>query len=89
MSESVQSTTGVVAALEGVYDEIPPEMDPHGDPLYRVAFRTPEGVKIFWINSYDYYALKVGMEGTLRWQGEHLLSFGNWIHESFNMNGQN
>lgn len=86
MSEAVHSCKATLAAKRGVYDEITPEMDPHGDPLFEAAFETPEGVKIFWINSYDYYALKVGMEGTLRWQGDQLLSFGPWIHESFNMN---
>lgn len=82
----VESTVATVAALEGVYDRNTPEMNPDGDPLFRVAFRTENGeVKIFWINSYDYYALKVGMEGELRWKGDQLLSFGSWIHETFNM----
>lgn len=66
-----------VAALRGVYDEITPEIDPDGDPLFEVAFRTPDGVKIFWINSFQYYALHVGMEGELCWQGDKLISFGN------------
>lgn len=86
MKEPIQSAEAVVAAMEGVYDEIPPEIDPDGDPLYRVAFRTDQGVKIFWINSYDYYALKVGMKGLLRWQGKTMLSFGDIIHGSFDMN---
>lgn len=85
-SKSVQSAQAAVAALEGVYDQNTPEMNPDGDPLFRVAFRLEDGsVKIFWINSYDYYALKVGMEGLLRWQGDQLLSFGNWIHQTFNL----
>ncbi len=87
MDQPIQTTVGVVAAKEGVYDTAVPEMDPHGDPLFRVAFRTPEGVKIFWINSFDYYALEVGMKGELRYQGDTLLSFGHWIQQSFNLDG--
>lgn len=69
-----------VVALEGVYDMIPPEIDPDGDPIYKVAFQTPEGIKIFDINSYDYYALRKGMEGELTYKGDQIIRFGNWIH---------
>lgn len=82
----IQSAEATVAAKEGVYDEIPPEIDPHGDPLFRVAFRTEQGVRIFWINSYEYYALEVGMQGKLTWSGDKLISFGQWIKADFDMN---
>ncbi|WP_304423250.1 hypothetical protein [Faecalibaculum rodentium] len=50
MSEQeTHSVMAVVAAKEGQYDEIAPEIDPHGDPVFRAAFKTAEGVKIFWI----------------------------------------
>ncbi len=74
---TIQKLPATVAALRGVYDEITPEMNPDGDPLFEVAFETPQGVKIFWINSFQYYALKVGMQGELCFQGDHLISFGN------------
>ncbi|WP_297567300.1 hypothetical protein [uncultured Faecalibaculum sp.] len=73
------SIMAVVAAKEGQYDEIPPEIDPDGDPVYRAAFKTADGVKIFWITSEEYYRLEVGMKGLLTWKGDELLSFGNWI----------
>lgn len=73
----VMKAPAEVAALRGVYDEITPEIDPDGDPLFEVAFRTPDGVKIFWINSFQYYALRVGMQGELCWQGNKLISFGD------------
>lgn len=79
-SEEICRTEAEVAAKEGVYDEIPPEINPDGDPLFRVAFRTNDGVKIFWITSEEYYALKVGMRGLLVYSGKNLISFGNWIH---------
>lgn len=74
---TIQKLPATVAALRGVYDEMTPEMNPDGDPLFEVAFETPQGVKIFWINSFQYYALKVGMQGELCFQGDHLISFGN------------
>lgn len=61
-------------------------MDPHGDPIYKAAFKTSEGVKIFWINSYEYYRLKVGMKGLLTYQGDTLISFGSWILADYPMN---
>ncbi|OLU45850.1 hypothetical protein BO223_03605 [Faecalibaculum rodentium] len=80
MSEQeTHSVMAVVAAKEGQYDEIAPEIDPHGDPVFRAAFKTAEGVKIFWITSEEYYRLKVGMKGLLTWKGDELVSFGNWI----------
>ena len=80
MSEQeTHSVMAVVAAKEGQYDEIAPEIDPHGDPVFRAAFKTAEGVKIFWITSEEYYCLKVGMKGLLTWKGDELVSFGNWI----------
>lgn len=74
-----------VAAMEGVYDLDYPEMDPHGDPIFKVAFETPEGTKIFTVNSIEYYRLKEGMEGPLTYKGNDIIRFGNWIHP-FNMN---
>lgn len=82
MSTSVQAT---VAAKQGVYNEVYPEIDPHGDPIFEVAFQTPEGVKIFWVPSEEYYRLSVGMSGTLTYEGNDIISFGNWIHP-FSMN---
>lgn len=86
MPEQKQQIEARVAALEGVYDQWAPEIDPHGDPVFKVAFETSEGVKIFWINSYEYYRLKVGMEGLLTYQGDTLISFGDWIKASFPLN---
>ncbi|MDE5758412.1 MAG: hypothetical protein K2H85_07335 [Allobaculum sp.] len=77
---AVQKLSATVAALRGVYDEITPEMNPDGDPLFEVAFETAEGVKLFWINSFQYYALHVGMQGELTFQGNHLISFGDVLH---------
>lgn len=77
MEQSIEAT---VAAKRGVYDLETPEIDPHGDPLFEVAFRTADGVKIFWINSEEYYRLEVGMKGTLVYDQDRLISFGNWIH---------
>ncbi|MBD5424403.1 MAG: DUF2500 domain-containing protein [Allobaculum sp.] len=77
---AVQKLSATVAALRGVYDEITPEMNPDGDPLFEVAFETAEGVKLFWINSFQYYALHVGMKGELTFQGDHLISFGDVLH---------
>ncbi len=74
---AIQKLPATVAALRGVYDEMTPEMNPDGDPLFEVAFETPNGVKLFWINSFQYYALHVGMTGELCFQGDHLISFGN------------
>jgi hypothetical protein len=47
--------------------------------VFRAAFKTAEGVKIFWITSEEYYRLKVGMKALLTWKGDELVSFGNWI----------
>lgn len=80
-----QSISATVAAKQGVYNLDAPEMDPHGDPLFEVAFETPEGVKIFWINSMEYYRLEVGMHGLLKYDGNNIISFGSWIHP-FDMN---
>ncbi len=77
--KNIQEIEATVAAKEGVYDEIPPEMDPDGDPLFRVAFETADGVKIFWITSEEYYRLEVGMRGLLKYKGDQIVSFGNWI----------
>lgn len=77
--DQVKEIEATVAAKQGVYDMIPPEIDPDGDPLFEVAFETPEGVKIFWINSEEYYRLEVGMHGLLRYKGKEIISFGNWI----------
>ena len=77
---SIQKLPATVAALRGVYDQITPEMNPDGDPLFEVAFETPDGVKLFWINSFQYYALHVGMQGELTFQGDHLISFGDVLH---------
>ncbi len=76
---SVEHSMAEVKALQGVYDTQVPEMDPDGDPLFEVAFQTDQGIKIFWINSYDYYAMHVGMKGELTWKGDQLISFGNII----------
>ncbi len=84
--QTIQEIEAVVAAKQGVYETAVLQMDPDGDPLFEVAFETAQGVKIFWINSYDYYALKVGMKGLLRYKGDQLLSFGSWIKENFSMN---
>lgn len=86
MSQPVEKIQARVAALEGVYDQWAPEMDPHGDPIFKAAFETAQGVKIFWISSIEYYRLKVGMEGTLQYQGDTLISFAPWIQASFDMN---
>lgn len=75
-----QSIEAVVAAKRGVYDLETPEIDPHGDPLFEVAFETADGVKTFWINSEEYYGLEVGMKGLLSYDGSQILSFGSWIH---------
>ncbi len=80
MSEPLKKIEAVVAAKEGVYDELYPEMDPHGDPVFKVAFETPEGVKIFWVNSIEYYRLEVGQRGMLAYEGNDIVSFGQWIH---------
>lgn len=87
--QTIHEIEAVVAAKEGVYDTQVPEMNPDGDPLFKVAFETGQGVKIFWINSYDYYALEVGIKGLLRYRNDQLLSFGDWIKQSFNMNQGN
>ena len=68
-----------VAAKEGVYDQIAPEIDPHGDPIFKVAFETPEGVKIFELTSEEYYRLEVGMQGLLTYDKNEIVSFGKWI----------
>ena len=68
-----------VAAKEGVYDQIAPEIDPHGDPVFKVAFETSEGVKIFEVTSEEYYRLEVGMQGLLTYKGNEIVSFGKWI----------
>ncbi|MCF0258801.1 MAG: hypothetical protein HUJ54_02970 [Erysipelotrichaceae bacterium] len=68
-----------VAAKEGVYDQIAPEIDPHGDPIFKVAFETPEGVKIFEVTSEEYYRLEVGMQGLLTYDKNEIVSFGKWI----------
>lgn len=65
-STQIQSSPAVVEALEGVYDTTAPEIDPHGDPIFKVAMKTDQGIKIFEINSYEYYRLKYGMQGQLR-----------------------
>lgn len=44
MEQSIEAT---VAAKQGVYNLDYPEIDPHGDPLFEVAFTTAEGTKIF------------------------------------------
>ncbi len=79
----IQHSFAEVKALQGVYDTQVPEMDPDGDPLFEVAFQTDQGIKIFWINSYDFYALKVGMKGELSWKGDQLISFGDLLKASF------
>ena len=79
----IQHSFAEVKALQGVYDIQVPEMDPDGDPLFEVAFQTDQGIKIFWINSYDFYALKVGMKGELSWKGDQLISFGDLLKASF------
>ncbi|MCF0246746.1 MAG: hypothetical protein HUJ55_07990 [Ileibacterium sp.] len=68
-----------VAAKEGVYDQIAPEIDPHGDPIFKVAFETSEGVKIFEVTSEEYYRLEVGMTAPLTYKGNEIVSFGSWI----------
>ena len=68
-----------VAAKEGVYDQIAPEIDPHGDPVFKVAFETAQGVKIFEVTSEEYYRLEVGMQGLLTYHGNEIVSFGKWI----------
>ncbi len=83
--EAVQQAQATVVAKEGVYDLWYPEMDPHGDPIFKVAFQTDQGVKIFEINSIEYYRLQKGMSGLLTWKGDQLLTFGKWIHP-FSMN---
>lgn len=75
----VHEIEAVVAAKEGVYDEIPPEINPDGDPLFRVAFRTDRGVLIFWVTSEEYYRLEVGMQGMLKYSQDQIISFGQWI----------
>lgn len=76
---SKQSIEATVAAKQGVYNLDYPEIDPDGDPLFEVAFKTDEGVKIFWINSEEYYRLEVGMSGKLVYDGNKIISFGDWI----------
>lgn len=44
MSEQeTHSVMAVVAAKEGQYDEIAPEIDPHGDPVFRLRSRPQKG----------------------------------------------
>lgn len=80
MKQMVQETQATVAAKESVYDLWAPEIDPHGDPIFKVAFKTPEGkVLIFEVTSEEYYRLEQGMSGLLRYEGNTILSFGDWI----------
>lgn len=80
MKQMVQETQATVAAKEGVYDLWAPEIDPHGDPIFKVAFKTPKGkVLIFEVTSEEYYRLEQGMSGLLRYEGNTILSFGDWI----------
>lgn len=79
MSVPVHSIEATVAAKEGVYDLTVPEIDPDGCPIFKVAFQTSQGVKIFNITSEEYYRLEKGMTGKLTWQGDDLISFGDWI----------
>lgn len=75
MKQMVQETQATVAAKEGVYDLWAPEIDPHGDPIFKVAFKTPEGkVLIFEVTSEEYYRLEQGMSGLLRYEGNTILS---------------
>lgn len=80
-----QSIHALVAAKQGVSDTVTPEIDPHGDPLFEVAFETAQGVKVFWVNSCDYYALHIGMQGKLVWKGDQFVSFQPWIKAEFPM----
>lgn len=77
--QPVESSPAVIRAMQGVYDMWAPEMDPHGDPIFEVAFQTNQGVKIFWINPIEYSVLKTGQTGILRWKGDEFLSFAPWI----------
>lgn len=86
MSEQVITTQAAVAAKEGVYDLWAPEMDPHGDPIFKVVFETPSGkVLIFEVTSEEYYRLEKGMSGELKYKGNDIISFGQWIRP-FSMN---
>ncbi len=85
-SEPIQSIYATLGAKEGVYDRLTPEMDPHGDPLYKAAFKTKEGVKILWVNSIEYYALHVGDHGLLKYNGDEMISFDHEVRQSFDMN---
>lgn len=77
--EKTVSIEATVAAKEGNYNIYYPEIDPEGDPIFRVAFETPDGVKIFEVSSEEYYRLEVGMHGLLEYQGPTIIRFGDWI----------
>lgn len=79
MKAPIKEIEAVVAAKIGNYNLDYPEIDPDGDPIFRVAFETNEGTKIFEVSSEEYYRLEVGMQGLLKYQGPEILSFGDWI----------